>query len=238
MIENKRAARLRSIRFLALLLATVVAVLGTTPMSMDLLPIASLLCLPAPPLVVASAIVVLRKIAAGSYAAGRGLRSVVNGSIVSLAVLPGGVDLVVETLSYFSTPACKGLAADYCAFGVGFTFLGAEAVILGISGVAGIVAVVAGLSSAAKSGKRGWFVAILLYLVGTLILVVVFAPALSPYYGESGWFGVYLDAILPTSYLLSLLCLLPFLTPIITLIYGLTSRETGKAPDTQLISNP
>jgi multisubunit Na+/H+ antiporter MnhE subunit len=219
MNESIRTSTGQWLRTSALPLITLIAILGVTPVAIEIDPgVVLILCfLLAPLLVIASAIFLLRKATARWHAADSGLRTA---STVSLAILFGRADLSLETIVFLESSLCKGVAADYCAFGLVGPVLVVSGVMLGICAIIVMRVAIASFTSAARARKWVWFAAILLYLIASVIAVVALILSPSTNYG---WFGAFVDTFDLQSPLV-LLALSPFLTPVLTLVYSLAGR--------------
>jgi hypothetical protein len=184
-------------------------------------------------LVTASALVALGAVAAGTRGLDKGLRAVRRRSIDALICMLANILIFLPGILVGVGNGNKAPGGD-CAYdyatcigrpltlGVGLAFL--EFVPLLITYlIFTIGAVSAGISRAAKSGKRGWFVAILVYLIGSVISAIWAIFALMHAAAQG------LTMELSSELALSLLILSPFLTPIVLLLYSFVYREQSKS---------
>jgi hypothetical protein len=242
MAMSKRAVHTWSMWSLGLLLGALIAflvvVLTTpTPYGLHGLPLTSDtevdFLLLAAFLVAVSALVALGAVAAGTRGLDKRTRAVRRRSIDALICLLANVLIFVPAglldlgrgnkvpggeCAYDST-TCIGrpMQLGYGVFFLVFVPLLITYVICMIGAVA------AGISRAAKSGKRGWFVAIPVYLIGSVIIAVWAIVTLA----QAASQGLTME---PSSEVaLSLLILTPFLTPVVTLLYSLVDREQSKS---------
>ena len=143
----------------------------------------------------------------------RSQRTTLVWSLWSLALLLAAVVILLGSYGLFATPACRAGCVPSIAI-AGITLL-LIALLGPASVVAGIGAGVAGVFSAARSGKRGWFVAILSYLLGSLIRAVILQLLVA-------------QRFLSVDSPVVVLFVSPLLTPVVTLIYSLSGRETSE----------
>jgi hypothetical protein len=222
---SHRESGVQWLRTFAFPLVTVIALLGMTPLGIQLLPILVRLVfyLLAPIVLIASVMYLNRTVTASGDAASGGMRTA---SIVSLAFLLGFVDLSLETVFIAPLSLCKGNATDNCAVVLVSLAWVLKVVLLGLCGIASIRVVADALSSAASARRWTWFAAMLTYVVASVAIVVVRATSLSLGSGEFGWYGLLVYVLLPDNPS-ALFPLLPLLTPVLTLIYGLSGRATS-----------
>jgi hypothetical protein len=229
--EDNRKARNRWIWSGGLLLAglllfgaTVVwsdFLLGQTEFGRDVLAFA-ILC------VVASALTAGAAVVAQSRALqDQGKRRVLLWSSWFLAFALATLVISLGFAPLFASPGCQGPAGgDYCAFVIGFPLLFTWAV-LGIPTlIAYGGAVIVGLSTAARFKQRGWFVAILLYLIASIVSVVVAVRVLVPLVPDDPNL-----AVLP-QVIVVVLSVSPVLVPVLTLVYSLAGRSRARVSDT------
>jgi hypothetical protein len=168
----------------------------------------------APLLVIASALTALAAVAAASRLVDKGKRTTLLWSSWFLAL-----ELVFVVISAgfgvtFAGPLCAGPAGgDACAFVYGFPLIGISAILAIVIIVAGFGAAITGLSSAARLGKRGWFVAILTSLIAAVIVPVAAVLALAEKLASDPILQVLLGV---------LIALAPVLLSILTLILSLS----------------
>ena len=208
MDQRPRTARIPSFWSLALLLAAVVTYLGclvtaATGVGFALFALAAAL-------LVAGVSVAVRAAAAGLRVGDRSQQRVLLWSLWSLAFLLAAGLILLGLYGIFATPACRAECVPSIAYG-GLTLLLVP--LLGVASVlAGIGSGVAGVYSAAKAGKRGWFVAILSCLLGSLISAVIVQFLVA-------------QRFLSVDSPVVVLFVSPLLIPVVTLIYSLSGRE-------------
>jgi hypothetical protein len=211
--QSQRTVRLRSFWSLALLLAALVAYLGSlvtvsTGYGLALFSLAAAL-------VVAGVSVAVGAVVAGSRVVNRSQQTVLVWSLWSLALLLAAVVILVGSYGILATPDCRQECAPSIAY-AGFTLLLTP--LLGVASVlAGVGAGVAGVFSAATSGKLRWLAAMFAYLIGSVISAVLVYRLVGQH-------------VLSVDSPVVVLFVSPLLTPVVTLIYSLSGR--GKSPRT------
>jgi hypothetical protein len=205
--QRQRTLRSRSRWSWSLLLGALVAYLGcilTVATGSGL----ALFCLAAA-LAVAGVSVAVGAVVAGSRVAQRSQQAVLIWSLWSLAFLLASGLILLGSYGILATPACRAGCAPSITY-AGLTLLLTP--LLGAASViAGIGAGVASVSSAATSGKRGWFVALLAYLLGSGLSAVLVYVLVG-------------QRVLSVDSPVVVLFVSPLLVLVVTLLYSLSGR--------------
>jgi hypothetical protein len=131
-------------------------------------------------------------------------------SLWSLACLLAAAVILLGSYGIVATPACRAGCAPSIAYAL-LTLLLVP--VLGVASVlAGSAAGVAGVYSAARAGRRGWFVALLAYLLGSMLSAVVVYVLVG-------------QLVLSVDSPVVVLFVSPLLTPVVTVLYSLSGRE-------------
>jgi hypothetical protein len=208
MDQRPRTARIWFFWALALLLAAVVTYLGclvtaATGVGFALFALAAAL-------MVTGVSVAVVAIAAGLRVGDRSQQRVLVWSLWSLALLLAAGLILLGLYGIFATPACRAECVPSIAYG-GLTLVLVS--LLGVASVlAGIGSGVAGVYSAAKAGRWGWFAALLAYLLGSGLSAVLVQVLVG-------------QRVLSIDSPVVVLFVSPLLTPVVTVIYSLSTRE-------------